>query len=148
MPVPVVHAFGILKRSAAVVNKKLAGLDTEIADNIVRAATEVAEGKLDDHFPLTVFQTGSGTQSNMNSNEVISNRAIEMLGGKLGSKDPVHPNDHVNMGQSSNDTFPSVMHIAVVRQIHDCLIPGMEMLLSCLEAKSKEYNAIIKIGRT
>jgi len=148
MPTPVVHAFGVLKRSAARVNSKLAGLDPKIRDSIVQAATEVSEGKHDEHFPLTVFQTGSGTQSNMNANEVISNRAIEIMGGELGSKTPVHPNDHVNMGQSSNDTFPTVMHIAVVQQIHSCLLPGLEKLHEALDVKAKEYNSIIKIGRT
>merc|ERR1719510_1312732 len=128
MPMPVVRAFGVLKGCAARVNQKMAGLDPQVSKAIQQAAQEVADGKLDDHFPLVVYQTGSGTQSNMNSNEVISNRAIEILGGQLGSKSPVHPNDHVNMGQSSNDTFPTVMHIAIVTSIHQTLFPGLNEL--------------------
>lgn len=148
MPVPVVRAFGILKKSAAIVNEANGQLDSKIADAIKQAATEVAEGKLDDHFPLVVFQTGSGTQSNMNANEVISNRAIEILGGELGSKKPVHPNDHCNMSQSSNDTFPTVMHIAAVQEISKHLIPELTALRDSLQAKSDEFKDIIKIGRT
>jgi fumarate hydratase class II len=148
MPRPLIRALGVLKRSAAVVNMKIAGLDKKIGDAIVKASTEVMESKLDDHFPLSVWQTGSGTQTNMNTNEVISNRAIEMLGGQLGSKDPVHPNDHVNMGQSSNDTFPTAMHIAAVEEIHHRLLPALTLLRNALNDKSKEFDKIIKIGRT
>jgi len=148
MPLPVVHAFGVLKGCAAAVNQKLAGLDPKISDAIQKAATEVAEGKLDDHFPLVVYQTGSGTQSNMNANEVISNRAIEMMGGELGSKSPVHPNDHVNMGQSSNDTFPTVMHIACAQEVNRSLLPAMAALHKTLVEKSEAWDHIIKIGRT
>lgn len=148
MPEPVVRAFGILKKSAAIVNESYGTLDPKIALAIQQAATEVAEGKLDDHFPLVVFQTGSGTQSNMNANEVISNRAIEILGGELGSKKPVHPNDHCNMSQSSNDTFPTVMHIAAVTEISKHLVPELTHLRDSLQKKSDEFKDIIKIGRT
>lgn len=148
MPLPVIHAFGYLKRACAEVNKEHYGLDSRVADAIIAAATEVYEGKLDDHFPLVVWQTGSGTQSNMNVNEVISNRAIEMLGGELGSKDPVHPNDHVNRSQSSNDTFPTAMHVAVSRELHGRLLPGLGTLLTALTEKSAEFADIVKIGRT
>ncbi|XP_064411887.1 fumarate hydratase, mitochondrial [Latimeria chalumnae] len=147
MPIQVIRAFGILKRAAAEVNKGY-GLDPNIADTIAKAADEVTAGKLDDHFPLVVWQTGSGTQTNMNVNEVISNRAIEMLGGEMGSKKPVHPNDHVNKSQSSNDTFPTAMHIAVAKEVHEVLLPGMQKLHDALEQKSKEFADIIKIGRT
>ncbi|KAG8444542.1 hypothetical protein GDO86_009632 [Hymenochirus boettgeri] len=147
MPVTVIRAFGILKRAAAEVNKEY-GLDPKIADFIVKAADEVSSGRLDDHFPLVVWQTGSGTQTNMNVNEVISNRAIEMMGGKLGSKDPVHPNDHVNKSQSSNDTFPTAMHIAAALEVHNVLLPGLQKLHDALEEKSKVFANIIKIGRT
>ncbi|EGC30085.1 fumarate hydratase [Dictyostelium purpureum] len=148
MPLPVIHAFGILKRSAAIVNKKY-GLDATIADNISKAATEVIEGKLDDQFPLVVFQTGSGTQSNMNANEVISNRAIELMTGKRDfSKKLVHPNDHVNKSQSSNDSFPTAMHIAAAIQINKKLIPALETLLNAMKEKQNEFDSIIKIGRT
>ncbi|XP_053315021.1 fumarate hydratase, mitochondrial [Spea bombifrons] len=147
MPIPVIHAFGILKRAAAEVNQDY-GLDPKIADFIIKAADEVSSGKLDDHFPLVVWQTGSGTQTNMNVNEVISNRAIEMMGGKLGSKDPVHPNDHVNKSQSSNDTFPTAMHIAAAKEVHEVLLPGLQKLYDALLSKSKEFDRIIKIGRT
>ncbi|XP_039739133.1 fumarate hydratase, mitochondrial isoform X1 [Pteropus medius] len=147
MPIPVIKAFGILKRAAAEVNQDY-GLDPKIANAIMRAADEVAEGKLNDHFPLVVWQTGSGTQTNMNVNEVISNRAIEILGGELGSKKPVHPNDHVNKSQSSNDTFPTAMHIAAAVEVHEVLLPGLQKLQDALEAKSKEFAQIIKIGRT
>ena len=130
------------------VNKEY-GLDATIADAISKAADEVISGELyEDHFPLVIWQTGSGTQSNMNTNEVISNRAIEMLGGVLGSKSPVHPNDHVNKSQSSNDTYPTAMHIATVQEIHNTLLPGLEKLLNGLERKCKEFAKIIKIGRT
>ncbi|XP_012299143.2 fumarate hydratase, mitochondrial isoform X1 [Aotus nancymaae] len=147
MPTPVIKAFGILKRAAAEVNQDY-GLDPKIANAIMKAADEVAEGKLNDHFPLVVWQTGSGTQTNMNVNEVISNRAIEMLGGELGSKKPVHPNDHVNKSQSSNDTFPTAMHIAAATEVHGVLLPGLQKLHDALDAKSKEFAQIIKIGRT
>ncbi|KAK9480871.1 L-Aspartase-like protein [Lipomyces japonicus] len=147
IPLPVVHAFGILKKAAAIVNEKY-GLEPELSAAIQTAAQEVADGKLDDHFPLVVFQTGSGTQSNMNANEVISNRAIELLGGKLGSKKPVHPNDHVNRSQSSNDTFPTVMHIAAVREITGKLIPALQDLHKAVADKAAEFDHIIKIGRT
>ncbi|XP_004626976.1 fumarate hydratase, mitochondrial [Octodon degus] len=145
--IPVIKAFGILKRAAAEVNQDY-GLDPKIATAIMKAADEVAEGKLNDHFPLVVWQTGSGTQTNMNVNEVISNRAIEMLGGELGSKKPVHPNDHVNKSQSSNDTFPTAMHIAAAIEVHEVLLPGLQKLHDALGAKSKEFAQIIKIGRT
>nr|KAF6279776.1 fumarate hydratase [Myotis myotis] len=147
MPIPVIKAFGILKRAAAEVNQDY-GLDPKIASAIMKAADEVAEGKLNDHFPLVVWQTGSGTQTNMNVNEVISNRAIEMLGGELGSKKPVHPNDHVNKSQSSNDTFPTAMHIAAAVEVHEVLLPGLQKLHDALEAKSRDFAQIIKIGRT
>lgn len=140
--------MGTLKKAAALVNKEY-GLDPKIADAISQAADEVISGKLyNDHFPLVIWQTGSGTQSNMNTNEVISNRAIEILGGELGSKTPVHPNDHVNKSQSSNDTFPTAMHIAVAQEINSCLIPGMIALRDALDKKAKEFEKIIKIGRT
>ncbi|KAK6460468.1 L-Aspartase-like protein [Scheffersomyces coipomensis] len=148
MPIPIVRSFGILKKAAAIVNESVGALDPKISTAIQQAATEVSEGKLDDHFPLVIFQTGSGTQSNMNANEVISNRAIEILGGELGSKKPVHPNDHCNMSQSSNDTFPTVMHIAAVTEISGSLIPELTKLRDSLQAKSDEFKDIIKIGRT
>lgn len=147
MPIQVIKAFGILKRAAAEVNMDY-GLDPKIANGIMKAADEVIAGKLDDHFPLVVWQTGSGTQTNMNVNEVISNRAIQILGGKLGSKDPVHPNDHVNKSQSSNDTFPTAMHIAAAKEIHEVLLPGLQKLHDALDDKAKEFTDIIKIGRT
>ena len=145
MPIKVIHAFGILKKACAIVNKDKLGSNYEV---IVKACDEVVSGKLDDHFPLATFQTGSGTQSNMNCNEVISNRAIEMLGGKLGSKTPVHPNDHVNLGQSSNDTFPTAMHIAATLAITNDLLPALKVLRDALQQKSDEFKDIIKIGRT
>ena len=148
MPVSVIKAFGIQKRSAAVVNKSLKVLEADIADLIVKAASEVIDGVHNDQFPLVVWQTGSGTQSNMNANEVISNRAIELSGGRLGSKHPVHPNDHVNRGQSSNDTFPTVMHIATTTQVVEHLLPNLESLAKSLEHKSAEFADIVKIGRT
>merc|ERR1712110_89453 len=148
MPLPVIKAFGVLKKAAAQANQEF-GLDPIVAKAICQAADEVISGKLyDDHFPLVIWQTGSGTQSNMNTNEVIANRAIEILGGELGSKTPVHPNDHVNMSQSSNDTYPTAMHIAVAVDIHNILIPGLKTLHDALDAKAKEYADIIKIGRT
>lgn len=147
-PKPIIRALGVIKKAAALVNKAQGDLDAQIADAIAAAATEVIEGKFDDNFPLVVWQTGSGTQSNMNANEVISNRAIEMLGGVMGSKKPVHPNDHCNMGQSSNDTFPTAMHVAIAMQARDVLLPGLEKLSKALWAKSDEFKDIIKIGRT
>ncbi|MCO5730014.1 class II fumarate hydratase [Rhizobium sp. SSA_523] len=147
-PLSVVRALGIVKQAAARANMALGGLDPKIGETIIAAAQEVIDGKLNDHFPLVVWQTGSGTQSNMNANEVISNRAIEMLGGEMGSKKPVHPNDHVNMSQSSNDTYPTAMHIACAEQIVRHLIPGLKHLHQALEAKSKAFAHIIKIGRT
>lgn len=148
MPKPLIRALGVLKRAAAQVNMQIAGLDKKMGDAIVTAATEVMDGTLDAHFPLVVWQTGSGTQTNMNANEVISNRAIELLGGVMGSKKPIHPNDHVNMGQSSNDSFPTAMHIAAVEQVHHALIPALAHLHAALDAKAKAFHHIIKIGRT
>ena len=148
MPRELIRAMGVLKKAAALVNMDLGKMPKDKGELIVKAADEVIEGKLDDHFPLVVWQTGSGTQSNMNSNEVISNRAIEMAGGELGSKDPVHPNDHVNMAQSSNDTFPTAMHIAAVEEIHRRLIPMITQLRDTLSKKSGDFEKIIKIGRT
>jgi fumarate hydratase class II len=148
MPLPLIRAYGILKRAAAEANMEMGELDKKIGKAIVAAADEVIAGKLDDHFPLVVWQTGSGTQTNMNANEVISNRAIEMLGGEMGSKKPVHPNDHVNRGQSSNDTFPTAMHIAAVLEINARLLPALKHLHAALAKKSREFAKIIKIGRT
>jgi fumarate hydratase, class II len=148
MPREIVRAFGVLKKAAALTNRELGQLDAELCDLIVRAADEVIEGKLDDHFPLVVWQTGSGTQSNMNVNEVISNRAIELAGGEMGSKKPVHPNDHVNRSQSSNDTFPTAMHIAAVEQIEGYLFPRVRKLRDTLDGKAKAFEHIVKIGRT
>ncbi len=147
-PVAIVRALGVIKKACAMENKAIGKLGAKIADAVIQAAGEVIEGKFDDNFPLVVWQTGSGTQSNMNSNEVIANRAIEILGGVIGSKDPVHPNDHCNMGQSSNDTFPTAMHIATAMSVRDVLLPGLEKLASGLEKKSEEFGDIIKIGRT
>eukprot|EP00019_Armaparvus_languidus_P012571 CAMPEP_0168584752 /NCGR_PEP_ID=MMETSP0420-20121227/3313_1 /TAXON_ID=498008 /ORGANISM="Pessonella sp." /LENGTH=472 /DNA_ID=CAMNT_0008619587 /DNA_START=150 /DNA_END=1565 /DNA_ORIENTATION=+ len=147
MPAQVVKALGIVKKAAANVNKGF-GLDSKIADAINTAADEVISGKLIDHFPLVVWQTGSGTQSNMNTNEVISNRAIELLGGEIGSKKPVHPNDHVNMGQSSNDTFPTAMHVAAAIEVNTKLIPSLTRLRDELQKKADAFDKIIKIGRT
>ena len=147
-PVAVVRALGVIKKACAMSNTRTGKLPEEIGAAIQAAAQEVIDGKLDDNFPLVVWQTGSGTQSNMNSNEVIANRAIEMLGGVIGSKDPVHPNDHCNMGQSSNDTFPTAMHIAAATTAHDVLLPGLVLLAETLEAKAEEFKDIIKIGRT
>jgi fumarate hydratase class II len=147
-PLPVVRALGIIKRAAAETNVALGRLDSKIGETIVKAANEVIEGKLNDHFPLSVWQTGSGTQSNMNANEVISNRAIEMLGGEIGSKKPVHPNDHVNMSQSSNDTYPTAMHIAAAEEIVHRLIPALQTLRNALNDKALAFKDIIKIGRT
>ncbi|MGB0908109.1 MAG: class II fumarate hydratase [Maricaulaceae bacterium] len=144
----VIRALGIIKRSAALANKSLDNLDAKRCKAIVKAAGEVAEGKLNDHFPLSIWQTGSGTQSNMNTNEVVSNRAIEIMGSEIGSKDPVHPNDHVNRSQSSNDTFPTAMHIAAAEEIHHSLLPALRTLRNALNDKSQEFKKIIKIGRT
>src|SRR5713101_4796227 len=147
-PPEMIRAFGLLKRAAAEVNAELGLLPKDIAPAIVRAADEVIAGKLDDHFPLVVWQTGSGTQNNMNANEVIGNRAIELLGGQLGSKKPVHPNDHVNRSQSSNDTFPTAMHVAAVQEIVGRLIPSVERLRHVLDEKARAFADIVKIGRT
>lgn len=148
MPLPLVHALAIVKQAAALVNKDLGKLDAKLAEAIAAAAADVVQGKHNDEFPLVVYQTGSGTQSNMNINEVLSNLAIERLGGERGSKKPVHPNDHVNMGQSSNDVFPTAMHIAVAREIDARLLPALKHLLKALEAKQEEFKDIVKIGRT
>lgn len=148
MPLPVIRALGIVKMAAAKANMQLDNLDTKIGDAIVTAATEVANGALNDHFPLVVWQTGSGTQSNMNANEVISNRAIEMLGGQMGSKEPVHPNDHCNRSQSSNDTFPTAMHIAAAEEAAGRLLPALEHLHAALSDKASRWGDIVKIGRT
>ena len=148
MPRELIRGMGILKKASALVNAELGLLPESIKDLIAKAADEVIDGKLDDHFPLRVWQTGSGTQSNMNSNEVIANRGIELAGGVIGSKDPVHPNDHVNMGQSSNDTFPTAMHIAAVESIRGALIPSLVSLTKSFRNKSTEFKDIIKIGRT
>ena len=147
-PLPIVRALGIVKRAAAETNRDLGKLDAKLTDAIVQAANEVIEGKLDDHFPLVVWQTGSGTQSNMNANEVISNRAIEILGGEMGSKKPVHPNDHVNMSQSSNDTYPTAMHVACAEEVVHRLIPALQQLGNALNDKAEAWKGIIKIGRT
>ena len=147
-PKPLIRALGIIKQAAAITNMALGKLDKTVGDAIVKAAQEVIDGKLDAHFPLSVWQTGSGTQSNMNANEVISNRAIEMLGGVMGSKKPVHPNDHVNMAQSSNDTFPTAMHIAAAEEVVTVLVPALQHLHRALDAKAKAWDHIIKIGRT
>jgi len=147
-PLPVVRALGVVKRAAAETNLELGHLDPALAQTIIQAAQEVIEGKLDAHFPLAVWQTGSGTQSNMNANEVISNRAIEMLGGVMGSKKPVHPNDHVNMSQSSNDTYPTAMHIACAEEIVHRLLPALSKLRNALNDKAQGWASIIKIGRT
>jgi fumarate hydratase, class II len=148
MPRPVIRAFGVLKEAAALVNADLGKLDAHRAELIVAAARQVAEGELDDEFPLSVWQTGSGTQTNMNANEVISNRAIEIDGGVMGSKTPVHPNDHVNMSQSSNDTFPTAMHISAVEELTAKLLPSVAALRDALDAKAAAYAGVVKIGRT
>ena len=147
-PVAIVRALGVIKQACAEANKAAGNLNKEIADAIIKSAAEVVAGKFDDNFPLVVWQTGSGTQSNMNANEVIANRAIEILGGTIGSKEPVHPNDHCNMAQSSNDTFPTAMHIATAMASRDVLIPGLEKLEKSLRNKIEEFDGIIKIGRT
>lgn len=148
MPTSLIRAFGVLKAASARVNRDLGKLDPHLAELIEKAAEEVADGKLDEHFPLRIWQTGSGTQTNMNANEVISNRAIELDGGVMGSKKPVHPNDHVNMSQSSNDTFPTAMNIAAVEEVVHRLIPALSSLRDVFEAKSNEYKSVTKIGRT
>ena len=148
MPEALIRAFGILKKAAAETNMELGVLDKALAEGICKAADEVINGTLEGHFPLVVWQTGSGTQTNMNVNEVISNRAIEMMGGAVGSKKPVHPNDHVNMGQSSNDSFPTAMHIAAVQEIVNLLIPALTHMHGALDKKAKEFKNIVKIGRT
>ena len=148
MPVPLIRALGIIKKCAAEANMALDNLEQDVGQKIVQAAEEVAEGKLNDHFPLVVWQTGSGTQSNMNANEVISNRAIELMGGTMGSKSPVHPNDHCNRSQSSNDTFPTAMHISAYEQAHHALIPALTYLHIAIAKKSEDWADIIKIGRT
>ena len=147
-PREIIRALGVLKKAAALTNKELGTLPAEKADLILKAADEVIEGKLDEHFPLVVWQTGSGTQTNMNSNEVIANRAIELSGGELGSKKPIHPNDDVNKAQSSNDTFPTAMHIAAVEEIHRRLVPMVTKLRDALQNKSDEFKDVVKIGRT
>ena len=148
MPLPVVHAFGELKAACAEVNRDLGRLDAVLCSAIVAAAEQVARGDLDQEFPLSVWQTGSGTQTNMNANEVIANRAIEALGGVLGSKRPVHPNDHVNLSQSSNDTFPTAMHVAVAIELERRLIPALESLRNTLAERGRQWWDVIKIGRT
>ncbi|MBX2804721.1 MAG: class II fumarate hydratase [Hyphomicrobiales bacterium] len=148
MPLPLIRALGIIKKCAATANAELDKLEQPLANAIANAAQEVADGKLNGHFPLVVWQTGSGTQSNMNANEVISNRAIELLGGVMGSKYPIHPNDHVNRSQSSNDTFPTAIHIAAAEEVNRTLLPALEHIASALEQKSAEWMGIIKIGRT
>ena len=147
-PQPIIRALGIVKRAAAEANIDLGKLDAQLGATIIKAAQEVIDGDLDDHFPLVIWQTGSGTQTNMNVNEVISNRAIEMMGGEMGSKKPVHPNDHVNMSQSSNDTFPGAMSIATAEQVVHHLVPALTYLRDALQAKSEEFDSITKIGRT
>ena len=147
-PIAIVRALGVIKKASALVNIDQGDIDRDLGLAIANAATEVIDGRFDDHFPLVVWQTGSGTQSNMNANEVISNRAIEVLGGVMGSKKPVHPNDHVNMGQSSNDTFPTAMHVAIAMMARDVLLPGLEKLHAALLVKVEEFKDIIKIGRT
>lgn len=147
MPRSMIRALGILKKAAAAVNYELGKLPAEKRKLIEQAAEEVIEGKLDEHFPLRVWQTGSGTQTNMNANEVISNRAIEIAGGEMGSKSPIHPNDDVNMSQSSNDTFPTAMHIAAAEELTK-LIPEVEKLYDAIKAKAEEFKDVVKIGRT
>src|SRR6516164_6758576 len=148
MPIKIVHALGVIKRAAAEVNRQLGSLDRKRASAIAAVAQDIADGKLDEHFPLSVWQTGSGTQTNMNANEVIANRAIELLGGDLGAKKLVHPNDDVNKSQSSNDTFPTAMSIAAVEQTRFRLIPAVRKLRDTLDRKASEFSGIVKIGRT
>ena len=147
-PTAIVSALGVIKKACALANIDMGKLSKDHGMAIVEAASEVISGKLDEHFPLVVWQTGSGTQSNMNANEVIANRAIEILGGNIGSKDPIHPNDHCNMGQSSNDTFPTAMHIATAITAQNILLPNLKKLLSSIDEKIVEFDGIIKIGRT
>ena len=148
MPPELIRALGILKKAAALVNQDIGKLSPEKTKLIVQAADEVIDGRLDEHFPLRIWQTGSGTQTNMNANEVISNRAIEISGGVMGSKKPIHPNDDVNMSQSSNDTFPTAMHIAAASRVAEALIPAVERLRDALNAKAREFGDVVKIGRT
>jgi len=148
MPLEVIHAYGHIKHAAAIVNRDAGRLEPRVADAIARAAVEVATGALDSHFPLHVWQTGSGTQTNMNVNEVVANRAIELLGGVIGSKVPVHPNDHVNMGQSSNDSFPAAMHIAALTAVEDGLLPPLRALAFSIGEKAADWAHVVKIGRT
>src|ERR1700681_657697 len=148
MPPELIRAFGILKKACAMVNQELGKLPSDKARLILQACDEVISGALDDQFPLRIWQTGSGTQTNMNANEVISNRAIELAGGELGSKKPVHPNDHVNMSQSSNDTFPAAMHIAAAERVKNALIPAIKTVRDAIVAKAKEFDSVVKIGRT
>src|SRR6202140_2106582 len=148
MPPEMIHAFGILKKACALVNQDLGKLPSEIAKLIVQAADEVIAGKLDDQFPLRIWQTGSGTKTKKNGNEGISNRAIEIAGGQMGSKKPVHPNDHVNMSQSSNDTFPAAMHIAAAERVKNALIPAIKTVRDAIAAKAREFDSVVKIGRT
>src|SRR3954463_14860131 len=148
MPPELIKAFATLKKAAALVNQDLGKLPADKAKLIVQAADEVIAGKLNDQFPLRIWQTGSGTQTNMNANEVISNRAIELVGGVMGSKNPVHPNDHVNMSQSSNDTFPAAMHIAAAERVKNTLIPAVRRVHQAIDAKAKEFADVVKIGRT
>src|SRR5438128_818195 len=148
MPPELIRAFGILKKACALVNQDLGKLPADKAALIVRAADDVIAGRLNDQFPLRIWQTGSGTQTNMNVNEVISNRAIELAGGKMGSKKPIHPNDDVNMSQSSNDTFPAAMHIAAAERVKNALIPAIQHVHDAITAKAKEFNGALKIGRT
>ena len=144
----VIHSIAIIKKAAAIVNAKNKDLDTKLSKYIIKASEEVIKGKHDEHFPLKVWQTGSGTQTNMNVNEVIANRAIQMMGGKMGSKKPIHPNDHVNKSQSTNDVFPTAMHIAIALKAREKLLPSLKLLNKELERKSKEFNKIVKVGRT
>lgn len=148
MPLEIVYAMALVKKCCAQYNAEIGSMDQKVANAIAAAADEVMSGKLDNHFPLVIFQTGSGTQTNMNVNEVLSNRAIQMMGGEVGTKTPVHPNDHCNKGQSSNDSFPTAMHIAVAKMIWETTLPGLDTLLNALRKKSKEYDHIVKIGRT
>src|SRR2546423_1503947 len=148
MPPELIRAFGTLKKACALVNQDLGKLPADLAKLITQAADEVISGKLNDQFPLRIWQTGSGTQTNMNVNEVISNRAIEIAGGVMGSKKPVHPNDHVNMSQSSSDTFPAAMHIAAAERVKNALIPAIKTVSNAIAAKAREFNDVVKIGRT
>jgi len=148
MPFPIIYAMAIVKKSCAIYNKSVGDIQPNIADAIITAADEIIAGKLDSHFPLVIYQTGSGTQTNMNVNEVLSNRAIQLLQGIVGSKKPVHPNDHCNMGQSSNDSFPTAMHVAAAKMVTEVTLPGLELLKQELIAKSQQFETILKIGKT